>query len=1060
MNEKPVDKLLIDLKERAKELNCLYQVEGIMSEPGLSSTELFTRIVNTIPSGWQYPDVCEAKITYGKIEVQTESYRSTPWEQHADIVVQDQKVGRISVCYTEERPQSDEGPFLKEERKLIDTIADRLKHRILHENLKAVFEREKRHGESSEGWAIILDLLKRTDPKLLTRIARKMLNHLTWRGLEEAHRILERVSPPPARNGAGEIQDENRPSRVSASQELLSVSREVFEIAGEHLPEAEILNFIQKCIKEDRSGFLIKTLENPNSSLAEIAAAIERFRHLLPQGIELSPSRERTFQVALIQRLLNDDPQFVQVARQFISLNDFSDLLIRIIYPAGSHGRLGGKGAGLFVASQILKKHSESHEILKDVRIPKTWHITSDGLFSFINYNDLEEIVEHKYKDISQVRQEYPSIVQVFKNASFPPEMINGLSMALDDFAEVPLIVRSSSLLEDSWGTSFAGKYKSLFIANQGTKHQRLLALMDAIAEVYASTFGPDPIGYRKERGLIDLHEEMGILIQEVVGTRIGRYYLPTFAGVGFSRNEFQWSRRIRREDGLLRMVPGLGTRAVDRLLDDYPILVSPGQPTLRTNVTVDEKVRYSPRQLDVIDLETGSFETVEVGKLMREFGYEYPDVHQLVSILQEERLVQPWGIGIDQYRDHLVVTFDGLLGRTQFVEQASTMLKVLESEYGTPIDIEFAHDGKHLYLLQCRPQSYGALSQPATIPRDVPKDRIVFSANRYVTNGTVQGITHIVYVDPQKYSRLPEHSDLVSVGQAIGRLNQLLPKRQFILMGPGRWGSRGDIRLGVSVSYSDINNTAMLIEIAQKHKEYVPELSFGTHFFQDLVEASIRYLPLYPGSWGTFLNESILEKSPNWLPELLPEFAHLAETVRVIDLPGMAPGMMLKVLMNGELDEAVAILTPQQAEPEERPVRGDRRMRDSEQTVDEHWRWRLHSVEEIADHMDPARFGVKAMYLFGSTKNATAGPQSDIDLLIHFAGTRAQKHDLLTWLEGWSLCLSHMNYLRTGHKTEGLLNIHLVTDQDIRNRTSYAVKIGAITDPARPIPLGRKIKT
>ncbi len=135
------------------------------------------------------------------------------------------------------------------------------------------------------------------------------------------------------------------------------------------------------------------------------------------------------------------------------------------------------------------------------------------------------------------------------------------------------LIVRSSSLLEDSKGTSFAGKYKSLFIANQGSKQERIAALMDAIAEVYASTFGPDPIGYRMERGLIDFHEEMGIMIQEVVGTRIGRYYMPAFAGVAFSRNEFQWSRRIRREDGLLRMVPGLGTRAVDRVLDDYPIL-------------------------------------------------------------------------------------------------------------------------------------------------------------------------------------------------------------------------------------------------------------------------------------------------------------------------------------------------------------------------------------------------------------------------------------------------------------------------------------------------------
>ena len=384
---------------------------------------------------------------------------------------------------------------------------------------------------------------------------------------------------------------------MTASQDLLSASEDIFKLAGKHLTENEILAFIQKWIKEDRSGFLIKVLENPNSSLVEIAGAIERYRHLIPQGVELSSPRERAFRVSLIQRILNDDPQFVQVAKQFISVNDFHDLLDRTIYPAGSHGRLGGKGAGLFVASQILKKHAADNELLRSIKTPKTWHLTSDGLHNFINYNDLEEIAEHKYKDVGQVRQEYPAIIQVFKSASFPPEIVNGLSIALDDLPEVPLIVRSSSLLEDSKGTSFAGKYKSLFIANQGTKQQRMLALMDAVAEVYASTFGPDPIGYRMQRGLIDFHEEMGIMIQEVVGARVGQYYMPAFAGVAFSRNEFQWSRRIRREDGLLRMVPGLGTRAVDRVQDDYPILISPGQPSLRVNVTVEEKIRYSPKQ-------------------------------------------------------------------------------------------------------------------------------------------------------------------------------------------------------------------------------------------------------------------------------------------------------------------------------------------------------------------------------------------------------------------------------------------------------------------------------
>jgi predicted nucleotidyltransferase len=277
--------------------------------------------------------------------------------------------------------------------------------------------------------------------------------------------------------------------------------------------------------------------------------------------------------------------------------------------------------------------------------------------------------------------------------------------------------------------------------------------------------------------------------------------------------------------------------------------------------------------------------------------------------------------------------------------------------------------------------------------------------------------------------------------------------------MGPGRWGSRGDIRLGVSVSYSDINNTAMLIEIAQKQKDYVPELSFGTHFFQDLVEASIRYLPLYPGDWGTLFNESFFRDSRNWLPDLLPDFAPLADAVHVIDVTNTVPGMVLQILMNGELDEAMAILT----EPSLSPIEAQPEPADAaaaESSANAHWRWRLQSIERIADLIDPGRFGVKAMYLFGSTQNATAGPQSDIDLLIHFDGTPTQEKDLMTWLEGWSLCLSYINYLKTGYKTDGLLSVHLVTDKDIQNRTSYAVKIGATTDPALFIPLGKQAKT
>jgi predicted nucleotidyltransferase len=160
---------------------------------------------------------------------------------------------------------------------------------------------------------------------------------------------------------------------------------------------------------------------------------------------------------------------------------------------------------------------------------------------------------------------------------------------------------------------------------------------------------------------------------------------------------------------------------------------------------------------------------------------------------------------------------------------------------------------------------------------------------------------------------------------------------------------------------------------------------------------------------------------------------------------------------MNAELNQALAILTEPSEEIEPEPSK-DKVMVTFPKS-DIHWRWRMRNVEGLASRLDPVRFGVKGLYLFGSTKNATAGPNSDIDILVHFNGTEDQRKDLLTWLEGYNQSLSQMNFMRTGYKTDGILDIFIVTDEDIRKRTSYASKIGAVTDAARPLAVGTAIK-
>ena len=608
--------------------------------------------------------------------------------------------------------------------------------------------------------------------------------------------------------------------------------------------------------------------------------------------------------------------------------------------------------------------------------------------------------------------------------------------------------------MKTAWELLFRENIKVSFLANQGSKSEKLEALTDAIAEVYASIFGPDPIEYRVERGLLDFHEEMGIMIQEVVGQKVGHYFFPAFAGVAFSNNEFRWSSRIKREDGLARIVPGLGTRAVDRVSNDYPILISPGIPNLRVNVTADETLRYSPQKIDVINLETCTFETIEIKTLLKEYGNEYPNIRQIVSVYEDGHIFAPSVLNMDFEKQNMLVTFEGLLSRTNFSKQLQTILKILQEKMNTPVDIEFASDGQNFYLLQCRPQSSTEGNVASSIPKDIPEERIVFSANRYISNGKIPDITHIVYVDPEQYSKLEKIENIMDVGRAVGRLNSLLPKRQFVMLGPGRWGSRGDIKLGVPVTYSDFNNTAALIEIARKKGNYVPELSFGTHFFQDLVESSIRYLPLYPDDEGIVFNEKFLLDSANYFSAMLPEFAHLADAIHVIDVPKTTDGKILRILMNADQNEAIGFL----AAPASSSDQVKERKEYSEGAAEDHWHWRLHMAEKIASLVDGNRFGVKAMYLFGSTKNATAGPASDIDLLIHFRGSDEQLQEFRLWLEGWSLCLAEINYSRTGYRSDGLIDYHILTDDDIVKKSSYAVKIDAITDAARPLVLKKPL--
>ncbi len=1044
--------LMHALRERAKELTCLYQVDDLLTGGSEKPLEdVLRQIVEILPRGWQFSECCQARILLDDVDIHPDLFRESPWVQMAGIVVDGDPVGTVEVYYTEEKPEADEGPFLKEERKLIETIAERIASTMTQRRLQAAHRDLLKTGADADKheWRVIVEFLRETDPALLKRISRKLVNHLSWSGVHEARQLLQQGAAHP-HLAVDSNAEENRPLR-RAGVVLPDLSADAFRIASKHLADADILNLVTTWIKEDKSSFLVRALEAQETPLGDIISAIERFRHTGIDESELSLATQKGLRVSLIRRFFSESVDFINVAEEFMEVRDFFDLLGSIVYPTRCHGKLGGKSAGLFLAKRIIEKSKDASEALKQIKVPKTWYLTSDWILHFVHHNELEEVLNRKYFELDQIRDEYPHLVALFKHSSFPTELVKGLAVALDAMGDSPIIVRSSSLLEDRPESAFSGKYKSLFLGNQGTKQERLEALMDAIAEVYASIFGPDPTEYRAERGLLHVHEEMGIMIQEVVGQKVGRYFLPACSGVAFSNNEFRWSARIQRGDGLIRLVPGLGTRAVDRVGDDYPVLIAPGQPNLRANVTVDEVLKYSPKRVDVINLQTNEFETVDASELLKEIGFQYPAVRDMISVVRGDFVEIPIGVP-DFNSQHLVFTFEGLIRKSGFVTKIRELLNLLQAQLKTPVDIEFAYDGHDLYLLQCRPESFGSDATPVSIPQNLPEESVIFSAKKFVSNGRVPEITHVVYVDPEGYSHM-DNPQMREVGRAVSRLNKLLPKRRFILIGPGRWGSRGDIRLGVPVTYSDINNTSMLIEVARKRGNYLPDLSFGTHFFQDLVEASIRYLPLYPDDNDTVFKENFLRKSRNLLGDMVPECSHLSDTVHVIDVPGTTGGLILRVLMNADLERAVAYLSQPAKSAHEVPAEVEGIS--TERMAEEHWRWRFRMAQRIAAQLDAKRFGVKTFYLIGSTKNASAGAESDIDILLHFSGNEEQKRELLLWLDGWSRCLGELNFLRTGHRAERMLDVHLISDAEVRERSGYAVKIDAITDAARKIPMG-----
>ena len=672
--------------------------------------------------------------------------------------------------------------------------------------------------------------------------------------------------------------------------------------------ETEIENHINLARKKDQFRNLNRVINKEGATFRKIKEALKQFCEIPMGGLHISPNEAEGARVALINHFISNQLPFIGIAKNYITIRDIDELVDHIYWSRRRSGKIGGKAAGMFLAYKILvpKLAAGDPEIDRYVRIPESYYFSSGVFSDFLEYNGLERFHSQKYKTREKIEEEYKNIAELFKKSTFPPDVVDDFREFLKKLGEHPLILRSSSLLEDNFGYAFSGKYDSFFVANQGDLEARLNEFMWGLKQVHMSTFGPGPILYRRDHNLLDFDEKMSVLVQKVVGRRFGDYFFPFSAGVGFSYSSYAWTPRIKKEDGLVRLVFGLGTRAVDRIGQDYPRMVHLSHPLLRPEAGTEQIMKYSQKLADVLNLKTDQLESIPYTTLMRETPH--PDLYWAVAVNQDGHLAPPMfkGQSIDPKRTCL--TFDNLLSKTVFPGLMKKIFQQLQEAYGRPVDIEFAWDDDHLYILQCRSLAVSKGIGRVQLPKDLDPKQIVFTNKQVVSGSIIPNIEYIVYVRPQAYGELATYDEKLEIGRIVSGLNRRLQDKRYVLFGPGRWGSN-DINLGVRVGYEDINHTLILGEVAFAKEGYTPEVSFGTHFFNDLVEAQIAPVAIFPDQADTIFKEEFFMGAPNQLTALAPEFDAYKSVMHVVHVPSSSEGRLLHVYQNNETQEGVGFL-------------------------------------------------------------------------------------------------------------------------------------------------------
>jgi hypothetical protein len=581
-----------------------------------------------------------------------------------------------------------------------------------------------------------------------------------------------------------------------------------------------------------------------------------------------NPAERQRMLEHLCEIMIGREPRILDLAVKNFSLEDIFTIKSRLI----GTGYIGGKAVGMLLARKILLADS-SFDWNTCLEPHDSYYIGSDVFYTYLVENGwwklrMEQRTRKGYFEAARKLQVY------MLDGAFPEEIEEQFWRMIEYFGQSPIIIRSSSLLEDAFGNAFAGKYESFFCVNQGTPEQRFKYFRETVRKVYSSMMNEDALTYRLQRGLDQMDEQMALLVQRVSGSYRRDYFFPDMGGVGISYNTFAWRRDMDARAGMLRLVLGLGTRAVNRVDNDYPRIVALDAPLVKPYSGIGDMRKYSQHEVDVLDIPRNSIETVPAAEVLTDdLGVKLDLVGTLDRDLQG--MMDDRRPGED---GRWILTFDRLLSESSLPQTMKRMLKTLEGSYDYPVDIEFTinftDDAFVINLVQCRPLQTKGTGKRVRVPEDIPADRVWFrSDGNFMGASMHQAVSRVIYVDPEGYHRLPL-SEKYDIARLIGKINRRIIDRETaptILMGPGRWGTTTP-SLGIPVRFAEINNIVIIVELASMGGGAMPELSYGSHFFLDLVETDIFYLALFPGSKESSFNVGLITAGGNQLKSLLPD--------------------------------------------------------------------------------------------------------------------------------------------------------------------------------------------